>query len=60
MADDGRTCVPRGAMGCDQHGRVQFKMPGRIGRDIGGRADRIDAARSAQQHSAHLVVIGRA
>lgn len=55
MADHRRGAAPRIAMGGDQDSRVDLEMAGRIGRDIGGRADGLDMVRRPQQQAANLV-----
>lgn len=58
MADDRGASRPGGTMRGDQGGRVQFKMTGRVGGDIGGRDDAFYPTGCAEQQAAHFMPIG--
>ena len=47
MADDGGTAAARGAMGTEQHCRIELETMARFGRDIGGGEDGHDMPEGA-------------
>ena len=59
MADHRQTASARVPVRGEQDRRVQFEMPGRIGRDIGSRHDCLYLASAAQQQPAHLILLRR-